>query len=378
MWRSLRSVVATGLGGTRCGVAGVGGTRCAVVFDGSSVSVGGSKCGANVARSFHLSVTCQASSRNNLNKPLTVDEMTRLGGIASFMRLPVQSDTQGLDACFVGVPLDIGASNRSGTRLGPRQIRCESVLLKPYNSATGAAPYDCLNVADVGDVFINIFNLPEACNNIRDRYMELLSTGCIPLTMGGDHTITYPILQAIKAQRGRVGLVHVDAHPDVSDITLGAKINHGSPFRRALEEDLIDPHATFQIGLRGSCHAQDGNAWQINQGFRVVSAEECWHKSLVPLMEEVRAKMGDKPVYLSFDIDGIDPGFCPGTGTPEIGGLTTIQALEIVRGCRGLNLVGCDLVEVSPPYDFEGTTALTGANLLFEMLCALPGVTANK
>ncbi|KAK8742943.1 hypothetical protein OTU49_017400, partial [Cherax quadricarinatus] len=128
----------------------------------------------------------------------------------------------------------------------------------------------------------------------------------------------------------------------------------------------------------GSCHAQDGNAWQINQGFRVVSAEECWHKSLVPLMEEVRAKMGDKPVYLSFDIDGIDPGFCPGTGTPEIGGLTPIQALEIVRGCRGLNLVGCDLVEVSPPYDFQGTTALTGANLLFEMLCALPGVTANK
>nr|XP_045611786.1 guanidinobutyrase-like isoform X1 [Procambarus clarkii] len=342
------------------------------------LSIGSNRCSVpGVVRSLHLSIT-QTTPSKDLNKPLTSNEMARPGGITSFMRLPVHTDTRDLDACFVGVPLDVGTSNRSGTRMGPRQIRSESVLLRPYNSATGACPYDFLNVADVGDVWINMYNLPEACVNIREYYMQLLSTNCIPLTIGGDHTITYPILQAFKARRGKVGLVHVDAHSDVSDTMLGAKINHGTPFRRAVEEELIDPHATVQIGLRGTSHSPEPNAWQLSQGFRVVTAEECWYKSLVPLMEEVRAMMGDRPVYLSFDIDAIDPGFCPGTGTPEIGGLTPIQALEIVRGCRGLNLVGCDLVEVSPPYDFEGTTALTGANLLFEMLCALPGVTTKK
>ncbi|XP_063614227.1 guanidinobutyrase-like [Penaeus indicus] len=308
------------------------------------------------------------------NQPLSPDYMTRAGGIASFMRLPVQDDTQGLDACLVGVPLDVGASNRSGTRMGPRQIRTESVLLRPNNQATGAMPFDSLNVADVGDVPMNIYNLPEACKHIRSHYSELVKDGCIPLTMGGDHTITYPILQAIKDRYGTVCLLHVDAHNDVSDSMLGAKITHGTPFRRAVEEDLIDPKATVQIGLRGSSYTVDAHAWQISKGFRIVQAHQCWHKSLEPLMKEVKAMMGDRPVYLSFDIDAIDPGFCPGTGTPEIGGLTPIQALEIIRGCRGLNLVGCDLVEVSPPYDFEGTTALTGANLLFEMLCVLPRV----
>ncbi|KAG0723917.1 Agmatinase, mitochondrial [Chionoecetes opilio] len=327
------------------------------------------------------------SSSRCLNKPLSSNDMPRMGGIASFMRLPVQSDTQGLDACFVGVPLDTGTSNRSGARAGPRQIRCESVLLRPFNSK-GADPFSCLNVADVGDVRLNMYNLPEACEHIRQRFSEVIQNGCVPLTLGGDHTITYPILQAIKDRHGPVGLVHVDAHSDVSDTMLGAKITHGTPFRRALEEHLIDPHATVQIGLRGTTHTAEGNAWQIRQGFRVVPVEECWYRSLVPLMEEVRTLMGNRPVYLSFDIDAIDPGFCPGTGTPEIGGLTPIQALEVVRGCAGLNLVGCDLVEasvthrqntrVAPPYDFEGTTALTAANLLFEMLCVLPGVTAPR
>ncbi|XP_068214617.1 guanidinobutyrase-like [Palaemon carinicauda] len=328
--------------------------------------------GGDVLRNLHTTPAYESGARS-LNKPHGGIQMVRSGGIASFMRLPVQKETEGLDACFVGVPMDVGASNRSGTRLGPRQIRCESVLLRPHNQATGANPFDYLNVADVGDINFNTFNLPEACNDIREGYKNLISNGCIPLTMGGDHTITYPILQAIKSKYGPVGLIHVDAHADVSDSMLGAKITHGTPFRRALEEDLIDPHATFQIGLRGSSHEPNPHRWQIEKGFTVYTAEECWYKSLAPLMETIRQRLGDKPVYLSFDIDGIDPAFCPGTGTPEIGGLTTIQGLEIIRGCRGLNLVGCDLVEVSPPYDFEGTTALTGANLLFEMLSVLPG-----
>ena len=154
----------------------------------------------------------------------------------------------------------------------------------------------------------------------------------------------------------------------------GEKIAHGTPFRRAVEEGLLDDKRCVQIGLRGTGYAADDFDWPRQQGFRVVQAEECWYKSLTPLMEEVRAQIGDGPVYLTFDIDGLDPAFAPGTGTPEIGGLTTIQALEIIRGCRGLNLVGCDLVEVSPPYDTSGNTALTAANLLFEMLCVLPGV----
>ncbi|XP_071521971.1 guanidinobutyrase-like isoform X1 [Panulirus ornatus] len=342
---------------------------------------GGVRVGVTLSRSAvrgSAGLSTHAGPHQQLNKPLTSDELLRSGGIASFMRLPVQSNTTGLDVCFVGVPLDVGTSNRSGTRLGPRQIRCESVLLRPCNTTTGAAPYRSLNIADVGDISFNTYNLPEACQHIREGYAELIANSCIPLTMGGDHTITYPILQAIKAKRGPVGLVHVDAHSDVSGSMLGAKIYHGAPFRLALEEGLIDPHATIQIGLRGTQHSEEGHTWQLNQGFRVVTAEECWYTSLKPLMEEVRTWMGDKPVYLSFDIDAIDPGFCPGTGTPEIGGLTTVQALEIVRGCKGLNLVGCDLVEVSPPYDFEGTTALTAANLLFEMLCVLPGVKYNE
>ncbi|NXA68686.1 SPEB protein, partial [Mohoua ochrocephala] len=191
---------------------------------------------------------------------------------------------------------------------------------------------------------------------------------------GGDHTITYPILQALAAKHGPVGLVHVDAHTDTGDTALGEKIYHGSPFRRCVEEGLLDCSRVVQIGIRGSSYDPDPNEYCREQGFRVVPAEECWMKSLEPLMREVRAQMGDKPMYISFDIDGLDPAYAPGTGTPEIAGLTPGQALEIIRGCKGLNIVGCDLVEVAPMYDVSGNTALLGANLLFEMLCVLPGV----
>jgi len=175
-------------------------------------------------------------------------------------------------------------------------------------------------------------------------------------------------------RHGPVGLIHVDAHADINEAMFGEQIAHGTPFRRAVEEELLDTSRVVQIGLRGTGYAADDFDWPRARGFRVVQAEACWHKSLAPLMPEVREQMGGGPVYLSFDIDSLDPAFAPGTGTPEIGGLTVMQGLEIVRGCRGLDLVGCDLVEVSPPYDPAGTTALVGANLLFEMLCVLPGV----
>ncbi|WP_158941030.1 agmatinase [Burkholderia sp. S171] len=308
------------------------------------------------------------------HQPLGGNEMPRFGGIATMMRLPHLVSAAGLDAAFIGVPLDIGASLRAGTRFGPRGIRAESVMIRPYNMATGAAPFDSLSVADIGDVAINTFNLLDAVRIIEESYNRIVEQDVVPLTLGGDHTITLPILRALHRKHGKIGLVHVDAHADVNDHMFGEKIAHGTTFRRAVEEGLLDCDRVVQIGLRAQGYTADDFNWSRRQGFRVVQAEECWHKSLEPLMAEVRAKVAGGPVYLSFDIDGIDPAWAPGTGTPEIGGLTTIQGIEIIRGCHGLDLIGCDLVEVSPPYDTSGNTSLLGANLLYEMLCVLPGV----
>jgi guanidinobutyrase len=308
------------------------------------------------------------------NQPLGGNDMARAGGPATMMRLPTQKSAKGLDACFVGIPLDIGSSNRVGARHAPRSIRAESCMIRPYNMGTGAAPFENIQIADIGDIAINSFNLLKSVDIIEQEFDKILRHNCIPLTLGGDHTVTLPILKAIAKKYGPVGLVHVDAHTDVNDEMFGEKIAHGTIFRRAFEENLIAGNCVFQIGVRGSGYAAEDFDWGRNQGFRVVQAEECWHKSLAPLMEEIRQQIGDGPVYISFDIDGLDPAYAPGTGTVEIGGLTTIQALEIVRGCKGLNIVGGDLVEVSPPYDTSGNTALIGANLLYEMLCVLPGV----
>jgi guanidinobutyrase len=187
--------------------------------------------------------------------------------------------------------------------------------------------------------------------------------------------MSLPILRALAEGGPPLALVHVDAHADINDAMFGEPIAHGTPFRRAVEEGLLDTSRAVQIGLRGTGYTAEDFDWPRSQGMRVVQAEDCWYRSLAPLMEEVREQLGDGPVYLSFDIDGLDPSCAPGTGTPEPGGLTTHQGLEIIRGCRGLNLVGGDLVEVAPPYDSSGNTALLAANLLFEMLCVLPGVT---
>lgn len=309
------------------------------------------------------------------NQPLGGHVMPRFGGPATMMRLPTATSADGLDAAFIGVPLDIGTSHRPGARFGPRQIRAESALLRPYNMATGAAPFDALQVADLGDVPINTYHLPKSVDIIERFYRPVVASGCIPLTLGGDHTIVLPILRAIAARHGPVALIHVDAHADVNEHMFGEPLAHGPPFRRAVEEGLLIGSKVWQIGLRGTGYAIDDFDWPRAQGFTIVPAHEVWWQSLTPLMAEIRQRIGPAtPTYLSFDIDGIDPAYAGGTGTPEVGGLTVPQALEIVRGCRGLNLVGCDLVEVSPPYDPSGNTALLGANLLFEMLCVLPGV----
>ena len=307
-------------------------------------------------------------------QPLGGNQMPRFGGIATFMRLPGMQAPADLDVAVVGVPFDIGTSNRPGARFGPRGIRAESVLLRPYNMATRAAPFDSLRIDDCGDVAINPYNVLDSVARIEAHFDALLTDGLITVSMGGDHTIVLPILRAMARKHGPIGLVHVDAHTDINDTMFGERIAHGTPFRRAMEEGLLDASRVVQIGVRGTGYAADDFDWSREQGFRVVQAEECWHKSLTPLMEEVRAQVAGGPVYLTFDIDGLDPSAAPGTGTPEVGGLTVIQGLEIIRGCRGLPIVGCDLVEVAPIYDASGNTSLVAANLLYEMLCILPGV----
>lgn len=348
-------------------------SRVRRVFSPSSSKTAAGICPQDQALTPRVAPSRNASGQR-YNVPPSAEFVARVSGIPTMARLPYRETADGLDAAFVGVPIDTGTSNRPGARFGPRQIRVESAMLRAFNSSTRAAPYLSVNVADIGDVNVNLYDLQDTCRRIREAYRRILATGCVPLTLGGDHTIAYPILQAVAERHGPVGLVHVDAHADTSDALLGEKIAHGTPFRRCVEEGLLDRERVVQIGLRGSSYSADAYAWSRAQGFRVVPVEECWFQSLAPLMAEVRSQMGDAPVYLSFDIDALDPGFAPGTGTPEIAGLTPIQGVEIIRGCRGLNLVGCDLVEVSPAYDTTGNTALTGANLLFEMLCVLPKV----
>ncbi len=227
------------------------------------------------------------------NQPLGGNQMPRFGGPGTMMRLPSQPTAEGLDICFVGVPFDIGTSNRSGARFGPRQIRAESSLIRPYNMATRAAPFDSLQIADIGDVAINTFNIFDSMRIIEEAYDEILRHGCKPITLGGDHTIPLPILRAVRKVHGPVGVVHLDAHADVNDKMFGEPIAHGTPFRRAIEEGLIEPKRMVQIGLRATGYAADDFDWPREQGVRVVQAEECWHKSLTPLMAEVREQLGE-------------------------------------------------------------------------------------
>ena len=290
------------------------------------------------------------------------------------MRLPAHDPAAGLDVAFLGIPMDIGTSWRSGTRFGPKQLRQESAMIRPYNIQTGAAPFDGLDCGDVGDIAINTFSLKDTISIITAFYDDLLAHDVTPMALGGDHTLTLPVLRAIAKKHGPVALVHVDAHADVNDEMFGERETHGTVFRRAKEEGLIVPEKVYQVGLRGTGYTAEDFTEAQGWGFNMTLAPEIWGKSLTPLAHDIRARIGEHPTYITYDIDSLDPAFAPGTGTPEIGGLTTWQAMEFLRGLRGLNIVGCDLVEVSPPYDPSGNTALVGANLMFEMLSILPGV----
>ncbi len=311
------------------------------------------------------------------NQPIGGNDLARFSGPNTFMRLPMAASLAGLDVAILGIPMDIGTSWRSGTRFGPKQIRSESAMIRPYNMATKAAPFDSLQIADIGDLAINTFSLSDSLSIIKDSYDGILEQAVTPVAMGGDHSITLPILRAIAAKHGPVALIHVDAHADVNDEMFGERETHGTVFRRAYEEKLILPDKTFQIGIRGSGYAADDFTEAQGWGFRQFPAWELWQQNLTEIGSQIRKTIGDHPVYITYDIDSLDPAYAPGTGTPEIGGLTTPQALQLIHALHGVNVVGCDLVEVSPPYDPSGNTALTAANILFELLCILPGVTSR-
>ncbi|MBM7067478.1 agmatinase [Actibacterium sp. 188UL27-1] len=308
------------------------------------------------------------------HQPLSGNDMPRFAGPGTFMRLPAAETAEGLDVAFIGVPMDIGTSWRSGTRFGPKAIRAESAMIRPHNIQTGAAPFDKLHCADIGDVAINTFNLTDSLTRIKAAISKVLSAGAIPMTLGGDHTLTLPILRTMAAAHGPLALIHIDAHADVNDTMFGEAEAHGTVFRRAYDEGLLIPNKVWQVGLRGTGYGADDFEEPRGWGFNLVTAPEIWHRSLTPLGMQIRHQLLGHKVYITYDIDSLDPAFAPGTGTPEIGGLTTPQAMELIRSFRGLDIVGCDLVEVSPPYDTSGNTALVAANLMYELLCILPGV----
>ena len=298
--------------------------------------------------------------------------------IPTFMRTPHVSEVTDLDIALVGVPFDGGVTNRHGARHGPREIRNMSSLTRTIHHVTRVNPYELCRIADVGDVrFTNVYHLDEAIKNIEAFYIKLHAAGIIPLSAGGDHSITYPIFKAIADQRP-IGLIHIDAHTDTWDEFLGSRVHHGAPFRRAVEDGLLDPKRTVQIGIRGAQTKSEGWDYSVEKGMRLIFIEEFAKTGVEAVIAEARKVVGEGPTYISFDVDSLDPVYAPGTGTPEIGGLTTREAQALLRGCRGLNLIGGDVVEVAPPFDPTGNTALVGATMMYEILCLLAEAVASR
>jgi guanidinopropionase len=309
-----------------------------------------------------------------------LDAMTapRYTGLPTFMRAPQVGDAGEVDIAMIGVPFDGAVTNRPGARHGPREIRNMSSLMRSVHPVSKINPHALCRVGDLGDVPLpHVYDLATTVQDIAGFYGTVHAAGAVPLTAGGDHSITFPILQAIGAERP-VGLVQIDAHTDTWDEFLGSKVTHGAPFRRAVEAGVLDPQRTVQIGIRGAQNTEEGWSYSLDSGMRVVFMEEFTRIGVEAVIAEARRVVGDGPTYVSFDIDGVDPAFAPGTGTPEIGGLTTVEAQTLVRGLRGLDLVGGDVVEVSPPFDPGDNTALVGATMMYEILCLLADAVQHR
>lgn len=308
-------------------------------------------------------------------QPVSGFELPRFAGIPTFMRLPhVPLDDIRLaevDVGLIGVPWDSGTTNRPGPRHGPRSLRDASTMIRAENGATGVRPYELVNCADLGDVAPNPADIADTMDRITSFYGKVLDAGVMPLTAGGDHLTSLPVLRAVAAD-GPVGMIHFDSHTDLYHSYFGGTMyTHGTPFRRAVEEGLLEPERVVQIGIRGTAYDSEDKDFARSVGIRLIPIEEFHARGVEDVMAEAREIAGEGPCYVSYDIDFVDPAFAPGTGTPEVGGPNSYQALQVVRALRGLNIVGADMVEVSPPFDLGGATSYLGMSVMFELLCVM-------
>ncbi|WP_298906063.1 agmatinase [uncultured Aliiroseovarius sp.] len=309
--------------------------------------------------------------------PVSGFDLPRFAGVPTFMRLPYVdfdhprfSDVQ---VGLIGAPWDGGTTNRPGPRHGPRQLRDMSTMIRAQNGATGVRPFEVMNCADLGDVAPNPADVMDSLKRMEAFYARVHAAGIRPLTGGGDHLCTLPILRAL-AKDGAVGMVHFDSHTDLFHSYFdGTMYTHGTPFRRAVEEGLLDPKRVVMIGIRGTAYDNEDRDFADSVGIRVIPIEEFHTRGVDDVMTEAREIVGQGATYVSYDIDFVDPAFAPGTGTPEVGGPNSYQALQVVRALQGLNIIGADLVEVSPPFDPSGATAYLGASIMFELLCVMVG-----
>ena len=295
----------------------------------------------------------------------------RYAGIATFARLPRLEDVDHADIVVVGVPFDSGVSYRPGARFGPAHVREASRLLRPYNPVQDVEPFSTQQIADAGDIAANPFSIEEAVGQIEEAATHLGAGDTRLLTIGGDHTIALPLLRAVTKKTGPVAVLHFDAHLDTWDTYFGAPVTHGTPFRRASEEGLIDLEASLHIGIRGPLYSQQDLTDDARLGFAVIAAHEFETAGLATVIERMLARLGDRPVYVSVDIDVLDPAHAPGTGTPEAGGLTSRELLTIIRALRGVKIVGADVVEVAPAYDHAQITAVAASHVAYEILSAM-------
>ena len=308
-------------------------------------------------------------------QPVSGLDLPRFAGVPTFMRLPqvdpASEELSKIDIGLIGAPWDGGTTNRPGPRHGPRQIRDQSTMIRAQNGHTGVRPYELVNCADLGDVGPNPASVDDSLARFTAYYDRIKQAGVLPLTVGGDHLCTLPILRSL-GRDAPLGMIHFDSHTDLFHSYFGGfKYTHGTPFRRAVEEGLLDPKRVCMIGIRGTAYDSEDREFAESVGIRVIAIEEFFERGVADVMKEARAIAGDAPTYVSYDIDFVDPTFAPGTGTPEVGGPNSFQAIEVVRHLDGLNFAGADLVEVSPPFDQSGNTAYLAASILFELLCVM-------
>ena len=297
-------------------------------------------------------------------------QMPRYGGIATFAHLPQLGEVSDVDVAIVGVPFDTGVSYRPGARFGPNHVRESSRLLRPYNPAANVSPFATQQVVDAGDIAANPFDIEEAISSIHKSYDQLSERAKKIVTIGGDHTITLPILRSLQAKHGAISVVHFDAHLDTWDSYFGADYTHGTTFRRASEEGLLDPEGCMHIGIRGPLYAAKDLTDDKALGFQIFTSVEFQDLGVNAAIEKMKARVGKRPVYISIDIDVLDPAHAPGTGTPEAGGLTSRELLSVLRATAGMNVIGADIVEVAPAYDHAQITGIAASHVMYELISA--------